>query len=40
MVASIGSNNERPPFPADAPKKLKDLISACWDADPEERPSN
>ncbi|KAG0556602.1 hypothetical protein KC19_11G066300 [Ceratodon purpureus] len=35
----ISSSGLRPKLPSDCPEALASLISSCWDADPERRPS-
>lgn len=39
VICAVVIENKRPPLPSDAPEALRDLICACWDVDPEMRPS-
>lgn len=39
MGFAVGSQGYRPPLPADAPPGLTDLISSCWQDEPQQRPT-
>ena len=39
VIFTVVLRNNRPDIPEDTPPKLKHLIEACWDQDPNKRPS-
>jgi len=39
FIEAVLCAHQRPPIPADIPESLKNLMSSCWDYDPNKRPS-
>jgi hypothetical protein len=39
LVFAVVEEGHRPAIPANCPTSLRNLISACWDADPKKRPT-
>ena len=39
LVFAVVEEGHRPAIPANCPTSLRQLITACWDADPQKRPS-